>query len=279
MSLRFVKTEAAGNDFVLVDFRDQPLQDAAELAVRVCDRHLGVGADGLMTLETRPSAPPLVRMYNPDGTEDFCGNGMCCVAGYLLQSDGASDNRVTMRSPRGRHEAVVEPLARGGYRVAVALVTPEFEPSRIPVRVAEKKVLRYPLEVAGRTWPISCVSVGTAHTLIFDSTEPADDLFARLSPLIERHPLFPERTSVLWCRVDGRDRIRMRIWERGVGETYSCGTGACAAAVIGRALALTGDRAAVITRGGVAHAEWDGEGPVRLIASSRIVYAGTWRPL
>ena len=310
MSLRFIKAEAAGNDLILVDLRNQSLQDAPKLAVQICNRHFGAGGDGLLTIETakpesshqyysakqrfaakhkQSSRKPFVRMFNPDGTEDFCGGGLRCVAAYLQQSDTAvrssaslrstsngGNNNVVMLTPYGSHEAAIERIKSRLFRVTVQLVTPEFNPARIPVRLPLQRILEYPLKIGERTWPISCVSIGTAHTLIFDDTEVQDEIFQETSPLIEHHPLFPEHTSVLWCQVAGRNRIRMRIWERGVGETFACGSGTCAAAVAGRALGRTDDQVEVITRGGTTSAEWDGKGPVRLTGEARIIYTGNW---
>ena len=276
MSLRFVKTEAAGNDLVLVDFREQPRRDMEALAVRMCDRHFGVGGDGLLTLERGNGPLPFMRMFNPDGTEDFCGNGLRCVAAWLWHSAEARDGRVLLETPRGKHDAVVESLGARRFRVGVQVVVPQFDPAAVPVRLPLERVLQYALKIGDRTWPVSCVSIGTAHTVIFGDADVEEDVFREASPLIEQHRIFPERTSVLWCRAEGRDRIRMRIWERGVGESFACGTGTCAAVVVGRTLGLTGDRAEVVTRGGSMSAEWSGKGPVRLIGPARIVYVGNW---
>jgi len=276
MPLHFVKVEAGGNDLVLVDARHAPVKDAPAVALRLCDRRRGVGADGLLTLEAGVGGAPLMRMFNPDGTEDFCGNGLRCAAAYLLDSAVTAERRLTLLTPRGRHEARILPLGDGAFEVEVDLLVPQFDPAAIPVRLPGEAVLRYPLEVGGRTVPISCVSTGTAHTAIFGETEIAERDFLKLSPLIERYALFPERTSVLWCRAEGRDRIRMRIWERGVGETLSCGSGVAAATAIGRTLGLTGDRVEVIMRGGRMTGEWPGAGAARIAGPARIVFTGEW---
>jgi len=277
MPIHFIKVEAGGNDLVLVDARRAPVRDAPSLAIRLCDRHRGIGGDGLLTLEDGPSGPPLMRMFNPDGTEDFCGNGLRCAAAYLVGPDAKEESRLVLLSPRGRHEARIRPLGRGAFEVEVALLVPQFDPVAIPVRLPGKAVLRHPLEIAGRTFPISCVSTGTAHTAIFGEAEVEERVFQEVSPLLERHALFPERTSVLWCRAEGRERVHMRIWERAVGETFSCGSGVAAATAIGRTLGLTGDRVEVVMRGGRMTGEWRGEGPVRTTGPARIVYTGEIR--
>lgn len=274
MPLHFIKVEAGGNDLVLVDARREPVRDAPSLAIRLCDRHRGVGGDGLLTLEGGPGGLPLMRMFNPDGTEDFCGNGLRCAAAYLVGADADKESRPVLLTPRGRHEARVRPMGKGNFEVEVELLSPQFDPAAIPVRLPGKAVLRHPIEIAGSTFLISCVSTGTAHTAIFGDADVAERVFQEVSPLLERHALFPERTSVLWCRAEGRERIHMRIWERGVGETFSCGSGVAAAAAIGRTLGLTGDRVEVIMRGGRMTGEWRGEGPVRIAGPARIVYTG-----
>jgi len=275
--LRFVKLEAAGNDLILIDSRRQSLRAPADLAVRICDRHFGAGADGLLTVEAGPDDVPLMRMFNPDGTEDFCGNGLRCVAAWLWQSGEAEGGRVVVRTTKGEHEGIVRPTGPRGFEVEVQVVVPQFAPGAIPVCLASERIVEYPLEVGGRTVRISCVSTGTAHTVIFSDTDVDEEEFTEVSPLIECHPMFPERTSVLWCRAQSRDRIRMRIWERGVGETYSCGTGTCASVVIGRTLGRTGNRAEVVTRGGSLWAQWNGTDAARLIGPVRIVYTGRIR--
>jgi len=275
VTLKFVKTEAAGNDLVLVDGRGRTLPALPPLARALCDRHFGVGGDGLLTLSDDGGAGPLVRMHNPDGTEDFCGNGMRCIAAWLCRSGEACDH-VFMRTPIGRHRATVRDAGGGHYDVEVELLTPEFRPCDVPALLEGERILDRPFDVGGRALRISSVRVGSTHTVVFADADVPEREFLRLSPLIERHAAFPQRTSVLWCRAESRDRLRMRIWERGVGETFACGTGACAAVVIGRELGLTGDRAEVVTRGGSMSAEWAGQGPVRLTGPARIVYEGVW---
>jgi diaminopimelate epimerase len=191
MPVQFSKVEACGNDFVLLDARRSPLSGAPALAIRLCDRHRGVGADGLLTIEGDRRGP-LMRMFNPDGTEDFCGNGLRCAAAYLA-GPGAEEERIVLLSQRGRHEALVRRLGRGAFEVEIELLVPQFDPAAIPVRLPGKTVLRHPLKIAGRTFPISCVSTGTAHTVIFGEADVAESVFQEVSPLLERHALFPER--------------------------------------------------------------------------------------
>ncbi len=276
MALRFVKTEAAGNDLVLIDARRQVVGEPAQLAVRVCDRHFGVGGDGLLVLEPSADAAALMRMFNPDGTEDFCGNGLRCAAAYLMEEGEAPDGHLVVRTPRGRHEAALTSDGPRRFSVEVEVLPPQFEPSAVPARTSAKELVNHPLKIGDHTWLISSLAVGTTHTVIFADKDVEDRVFEEISPQIERHEMFPERTSVLWCTAEGRDCIRMRIWERGVGETLACGTGTCAAVVIGRRLDRTAESAEVITRGGRMRAAWDGEGAVRLTGPAHLIYTGEW---
>lgn len=277
MPLAFVKLEAVGNDLILLDGRRIPLPaDLPRLAVRLCDRHTGIGSDGLLTLGRMSDGITLMRMFNPDGSEDFCGNALRCTAAYLHEQGESTEERLILYSTRGCHDAILHPQGRGRYEVDVDVLAPVFEPAEVPVDRPSGPVLDQPLRIGEHDLRISCLAVGTTHTVIFREADVPDALFFEVSPVLERHPLFPERTSVLWCRAEGRARIHMRIWERGVGETFGCGSGACAAVVIGRQLGLTADRAEVLTRGGRLVAEWHGREPVRLTGPARIVYAGEW---
>ncbi len=276
MPLAFTKMEAAGNDLILLDERPRTRADPGGLARRLCDRHFGVGSDGLLVIETGEDGLPLMRMFNPDGTEDFCGNGLRCAAAWLFDRGEAHHENLLIRTPRGVHRARVCPSGPAAFSVDMEILRPLFRPRDIPMIASGEGVLRYPLEVAGERWAVSCVNTGTTHTALFAEREPGEEVFARVSPLIERHPAFPERTSVLWCRPEGRERVHVRVWERGVGETLACGSGACAAVVLGRCLGLLERGAEVVMRGGRMFVRWPEPGVVRLAGQARIVYSGQW---
>jgi len=277
MPLRFAKLEAAGNDLVLLDARQGLHHAPPDLARELCDRHFGIGGDGLLILQEGPEGLPLVRMFNPDGSEDFCGNGMRCVAAWLYSHGEAHGARLTLASPRGRHHAEVTRSGPDLFAVEVELLAPDFDPKAIPAATPLPRLVEFPLEIQGRKWPVSAVSLGTAHAAVFTDRPVDDATFRAVSPAIETHPIFPERASVLWCVAERPDRVLMRVWERGVGETLSCGTGTCAAVAIGNVLGRTAGRAEVVTRGGTMTARWDGRGPARLTGPARIVYTGVFR--
>jgi len=281
MLVPFVKMQAVGNDFMLVDARDTGDLDWPALAQSTADRHRAVGHDGLLVVlapekRDEEAARVRMRMFNTDGTEDFCGNGLRCVAAYVSARAGGMRGRVLIQTIKGPREAVVE-RRKGGLEVAADMGPPVLDGPSIPVAAAGGPILRHPLHVEGRRLQVSCVSTGTAHAVIFVQEMPTDPDFLRLGPAIETHPFFPERTTVQWALVEKTGRVRVRIWERGVGETLACGTGACAVAVLGRLLGILADEVEVISRGGSLHVRWDGKGSVWIRGEAETVYRGKWQ--
>lgn len=269
--LRFTKMEAAGNDFVLLDDAGWPAGDWERVAQAVCDRRFGVGADGLLVVSASEHADFRFRMFNPDGTEDHCGNGLRCAFVYYAAGQPGRD-RFTAQTLAGVREGEV---LRGTFppRARVDMGEPALAPGSVPAAFTGDTAVDVPLEVGGETILITSLSTGTAHTVVFAPHQTWAARFERLSPLIELHPAFPERTSVLWVDSAERGRLRLRIWERGVGETLSCGTGACAAAVAWR---LHGgpDRVDVASQGGTLTVDWPGHGPILLEGTARTVFTG-----
>lgn len=278
MSFPFTKMQAVGNDFVVVEEAAWPAgTDWKAQAVRLCDRKFGIGADGLLLIGRSRIADLRMRMFNPDGTEDMCGNGLRCVIRYAQEHDLFSGSEVHVETLDGIHAS--RRSDNGAWSVSMGI--PHFAPQMLPLRVDGARVLDYPLEVAGERLPISVINTGSTHTVIFVDELPADGRFFALSPRIENHPLFPQRTSVIWTRIEsaGPDSlVSVRIWERGVGETLGCGTGALAAAVA----AIETDRAAgpsirVRSRGGELTATWDSQSPdgkLVLTGPAEVVYSG-----
>lgn len=278
--LPFTKMQGVGNDFVVVDGRDLRDPGWSGLAREVCHRHFGIGADGLLVIERSHRADVAMRMYNPDGTPDMCGNGLRCVARYVADSAVGSrarpgaDGALTIATLAGMRAAAVRYAPGGECSVTVDMGLPRFAPVDIPMRVAGQRVTDYPLEVDGEVLPVTALSTGTAHAVILVDEMPDEETFQRLSPRIENHPLFPERTSVMWTRRED-EALRVRIWERGAGETWGCGTGACAAAVAARLHGLVGEDVEVRSKGGAVTVHWrDGEalaqtGPAEYVFEGR----------
>ena len=282
--VRFVKTEGAGNDYVLVDGFDQRVDDPAELSRRVSDRHRGVGSDGLLLIgpPRGPGAAASMRMFNADGSEGrMCGNGLRCVVRWLVESGHAAGPEVTVETASGPRLGRL--LARD--RVELMMGVPDFRPAALPVELPgdgrQPPELPLGAQVAAELGADPdaglCVSVGNPH-VVLRVAEPAAVELERHGPPLERSPLFPEGTNVHFVALRGERRIEARPWERGSGATRACGTGAVAiAAVAVRAGWLAPGRVAIDMPGGELSARWDGEGPAWLEGPTRLPFTGEWR--
>lgn len=280
----FVKMQAVGNDFVLLDARQTGERHFPALAVAMCDRHFGVGADGLLVVSESDVADLRFRMFNPDGTEDTCGNGMRCAVKYWLDSRfavadfpspiaGAPWLQVEHRS--GIALATVEREKSVMGRVTVSMGVPSFDPKAIPLDT-DTEMVEAPLSVGKEQFRVTSISIGTAHTVIFIEQSPLALPVPEASVAIETHPLFPERTSVLWTYVCDRSHLEIGIWERAVGETLGCGTGACAAAVVAARLGLADRKVTVASKGGESEVSWLDSGEVLLAGEAKEVFRGGW---
>jgi diaminopimelate epimerase len=253
--LPFVKMHGIGNDYVYIDCFAQRVPDPAALARRVSPRRTGIGSDGLILICPSPVADCRMEMYNADGSRgEMCGNGIRCVAKYVHEHGLSHANPLRVETDVG--VLLLQLGTRNGMveQVTVDMGAPILAGPRIPV-AAEGRVIDAPLAVAGQTYRITCVSMGNPHCVVF-LPEVEDLDLARLGPSFEHHPFFPRRVNTEFIRVDGPAALRMRVWERGSGETAACGTGACAALV---AAVLTGRaerRAVVRLDGGTLDVEW-----------------------
>lgn len=277
-SIPVVKLEAVGNDFLLVE--EQFAQDVNswnDFALRICNRPFGIGSDGLLVIGNSVYAAFRMRMFNPDGTEDFCGNGLRSAARYAFEKGYVNETSFAIEALGGVTVPAEIGLNESGLQsVTITLPPPKFHPSELPALSNAEELTAYPLNVEGRVWEINAVNTGTTHTVIFVDVLPDDEVFQTYSPKIEHHFLFPERTSVMWCVVDTRDRIRVRIWERGAGETYGCGTGASAVTVAARRADKVDEQVNVMSKGGTLKVRWDAEEPIRLSGPVNIQMEGTY---
>lgn len=278
----FWKVESVGNDFVLVheaDVRSVASGDFEEfvrgLTIQVSERRFGIGSDGLLMVAPRGQDLDL-RMFNPDGSEDFCGNGLRCAAVHATRQ-GWVGERFTIH----HHGQDVPAEVCGDGCVETRLSGGSYRPEEVPVRFREqpeKTFDRSPLW-AGLGVGGSSLSTGSTHTIVWVDALPEDEEFFRLGPLIENDPQFPERTSVIWTLETAPMRLSLRIWERGAGETLGCGTGASAAAVDYLRRKGSGGTVEVTSKGGslqITAPSWDAPLTVRGIAKE--VYRGTVRP-
>ena len=272
--IRFTKLQGAGNDFVLLDAAQVGERDWSALSVSLCSRHFGVGGDGLLVMLPSEVADVRMRMFNPDGTEDECGNGLRCAALYAHRRGLVDRTEFTVQALSGIKAARVEPGSALEAQVTIDLGRADLSPAAVPVQHSGENALGIPLEVDGETLEVHSLSTGTAHTVIFQM--PDEARFQRLSPLLEHHPAFPERTSIMWTELTGPDSANIRIWERGVGETLACGTGASAVAVAAHLSGQAGNRVAVTSRGGTLTIDVSPELEIRLTGPAAFVFDGEW---
>ena len=274
-AISFVKMQAAGNDFVVVDGSCCPGLDWPSVARRLCRRRFGIGSDGLMVVEPSAGGGYLARMFDPDGCEDFCGNGTRCAAAFLHHQGLVRDEAFQLDTRMGRLDVRLHLGSGVAVGATVNMGRAAFEPERIPATFQGDHVLQRELEVPGRVFEVSSVSTGTTHTVLFVDALPSDGEFLRWSPQIEKHPAFEEGTSVLWVVVESTSRARVRIWERGgVGESLACGTGACAVVAVGNRLGLTSDRLTVVSKGGELRVVLDGHKQAWLTGPAWRVFTG-----
>jgi diaminopimelate epimerase len=274
MRIEFSKMEGLGNDFVVFDAPPASAGGLDSNKLRaLADRHTGIGFDQALMLEKPrdPNARVFYRIFNADGSEvEQCGNGARCIAALLFARAPNLGRELLMDSPGGPVQAYV----RMDGLVSVDMGIPNFAPESLPMSASDEALL-YPLEIDGETFEIAAVSMGNPHAVLFvEDIETAP--VATLGPLIEQHASFPQRANVGFMEVAGRDHIRLRVFERGVGETRACGTGACAAVAVGRRQDLLDEEVTVELKGGRAEVSWPGPGRrLWLTGPATLVFTGT----
>lgn len=282
--MEFFKYEAAGNDFIILDGSSAPSSPAPETVRRLCDRHTGVGADGVILLLPSTTADLRMRIINADGGDaQMCGNGLRALvlfaydAGFL-PGGPEQDREVSVETASGIRVVTFVGVSTGSSRFKVDMGEPSWTRGSIPIEGSPTQpAVGIPLSVDGSTeLSVTCISMGNPHCVLF-----VDDVAGYpvtfVGPAIENNPFFPQRTNVEFVQVADEERLLVRVWERGVGETLACGTGACAALVATRLNGLTGPSARVSLPGGVLDIQWDGSvfmtGPARRVFTGRTVEA------
>ncbi|MGQ9870813.1 diaminopimelate epimerase [Leptodesmis sp.] len=279
MGIEFTKYHGLGNDFILIDNRGstEPCLTAEE-AVRWCDRHFGIGADGVIfALPGQDGTDYTMRIFNSDGSEpEMCGNGIRCLARFIADLEGIEPNTSVTYRIRTLAGVMLPRLEPDGL-VTVDMGEPRLLAAEIPTTLSQpnEKVINQPLEVAGQSWSVTCVSMGNPHCITFVEDVVAIPL-AAIGPQFECHSAFPKKTNTEFIQVVRPDYLKMRVWERGAGITLACGTGACASLV---AAVLTGQsdrRATVELPGGPLQIEWSASnhhlymtGPVEKVFTGR----------
>ncbi len=265
MTVKFTKYHGLGNDFILIDNRASSEPSLTpDQAIQLCDRHFGIGADGVIfALPGQNGNDYTMRIFNSDGSEpEMCGNGIRCLAKFIADleaQDISSDpNNITPRSYKIHTLAgVITPKLENNGLVTVDMGLPQLTASEIPTTLApaDQKVINQPLDVAEKTWLVTCVSMGNPHCLTFVDDVAAISL-ETIGTLFEHHAVFPQRTNTEFIEVVRPDYLKMRVWERGAGITLACGTGACATVVAGVLNGKCDRRATVELPGGCLEIEW-----------------------
>jgi len=268
VKIKFTKMQGLGNDFILIDnFKNEITLDP-EGAKFLCDRHFGVGADGVLLLEPSSVADLGMRIFNADGSEaEMCGNGIRCVALYARKQGLVTGDELSVETRGG----IIKPGIKKGS-VTVDMGEPILEGRDIPVNL-EGKVIDRPVNFGSAEARINCVSMGNPHCVIF--YPPGDEPpVEELGPVVENDELFPRKTNVEFVRVQNPEEIRVRVWERGAGETLACGTGACASVVAGVLSGRTGRKVMVHLPGGDLGVEWSENNHVFMTGSAAFVFEG-----
>jgi len=280
VTLEFTKMHGLGNDFVMIEDLDDTLDLDPEAVAYFCDRNFGIGADGLILV--RPASVPdadfFMLYYNADGTTaEMCGNGVRCFAKYLVDHDlvSADVEDIRVQTLGGVRPVRVERALDGTMENAtVDMGEPILEPADVPTSLQTDQVIAYPLETELGTFNVTAVSMGNPHAVLWvDDVEAAP--VESLGPVIETHPAFPAKTNVEFAELVSADHIRLRVWERGVGETLACGTGACATLVAAVLECRTGREATVELPGGELHIRLDDDGHVYMTGPATEVFSGS----
>jgi diaminopimelate epimerase len=289
MPIEFAKYHGLGNDFILIDNRhsSEPVI-TPEQAVDLCDRHFGIGADGVIfALPGQNDAEYTMRIFNSDGSEpEMCGNGIRCLAKFIAdleaseihpqppQGSGGSESKTEYRIGTGAGVIITE--LRSDGQVKVDMGVPRLLAAEIPTTLAapDAKVIDVPLEVAGKSWSVTCVSMGNPHCITFVEDVSAVAL-ETVGPQFEHNPAFPQRTNTEFIQVIRSEYVKMRVWERGAGVTLACGTGACAAVVAGVLVGKCDRATAVELPGGILEIEWaEVSGRIYMTGPAQRVFTG-----
>ncbi|HEY8443611.1 MAG TPA: diaminopimelate epimerase [Clostridia bacterium] len=256
--MRFTKMHGAGNDYIYIDAQREKIENPSLLAQKLSDRHFGIGGDGLVLIHPSDKADFRMQMFNSDGSEaEMCGNAIRCVAKFVYDKKLTSKKTIAIETLAGiKYIDLI--IGKDGKveGAAVDMGAPIFEPNLIPVDLDGDKIINRPLEVDGKTYYITCVSMGNPHCAVFLDEIQSLDLNA-LGPKFENHKVFPKRVNTEFIKVIDKNNIELRVYERGSGETLACGTGACAAVVAGYINGYTNNEVNVSLKGGLLKIKYD----------------------
>lgn len=277
--MEFTKMHGIGNDFVIVSkFNDLP-ERVNILAQKICDRHFGVGADGLVFILPSDKADLNMRIINSDGSEaEQCGNAIRCVAKYAYEHGLVNKSELCIETLAGiQHLRLnLSNDAKLVTNVRVDMGEPVLNGDLIPTTISKERVINYPIDVEGQTFNFTAVSMGNPHVIIYVDDAINFDV-EKWGPLIENNPIFPRKTNVEFVTVETDKNLHMRVWERGVGQTLACGTGACATAVATVLTEQASREVIVHLKGGDLHIEWNEvDNKVYMTGNATEVFTGKW---
>jgi len=283
--MKFTKVQGSGNDFVLLE-TDESRRDWSRLAIAMCDRHFGIGADGLLLVLPSNKADFKMRMFDPDGSEaEACGNGLRCLVKYVLEKGlfSKTASQMMVETIAGIRKVKLEGAGGRIANIEVSMGEPKFAADDIPMVIEPggelvdiKKMLGYPVTIENTSLLLNLVSMGNPHAVYLWQHPISEFPLSRLGPKVENLPVFPDRINFEVARVVSRHKIEARVWERGAGETLACGSGACAIAVAARLHGHIDNKVDIKLPGGVLGVEWDGAGEVYLSGPAEIVFNGEW---
>jgi diaminopimelate epimerase len=284
--MNFTKMHGAGNDFILVE-TDDVLRNWPKLSIAMCDRHFGIGGDGLILVMPSDKADARMREFNPDGSEaEACGNGIRCLARFVFEKGlvGPRAEQISVETPAGIRKLKLLKKGNKLMSIQAAMGKPTFNAREIPVLLEQssqkivyiKSMLSYPVAVDGIALLLNFVSMSNPHAVFFQQSPVADFPLTQLGPKVEHLSIFPRRTNFEVARIINQKQIEVRVWERGVGETLGCGSGACAVTVAAQLLGYVDHKVEVILPGGILEVEWDRVEEVLLSGPAEIVFTGEW---
>lgn len=274
--MNFTKMHGIGNDYVYVDCTKRELKKPEEIARFVSDRHFGIGSDGLILIKRSEVADFYMDMYNADGSKgEMCGNGIRCVAKYVYDYGLTDKKELTIETLAGIKELVLTIEEDKVAKVRVNMGAPILAPEKIPVLASKEPVVKEPIVVDDKEWEMTCVSVGNPHAIVFLEEPVSTFPIEKVGPSFEHHKRFPNRINTEFVEVINRDRIKMRVWERGANETFACGTGACASVVAAILNGYSNKKVTVELLGGELEIEWkDADNGIYMTGSATTVFDG-----
>ena len=271
--MKFTKMEGCGNDYVYVNGFEEKIDNPNEVAIAVSDRHFGIGSDGLIIINPSEVADFKMCMYNADGSEGkMCGNGIRCVAKYVYDFKLTDKDVITVETLSGIKTLKLNVENGKVKTVRVNMGAPILECDKVPVKYDDEKMINKPVKVDGKTFNITCVSMGNPHAVTF--INDTDNLeIEKIGPKFENNEIFPDKVNTEFIQIIDKKTVKMRVWERGSGETFACGTGACASVVASVLNRLTENKVTVKLLGGELEIEYNqDENTVYMTGPARVVF-------